>query len=289
MASTPAYVNLVGNYFRAGPAGPVDGNFWNEVVLSTTLTYDNGNYWDPSPNDALSKVPGIKPVKADRIDSPVATEWAMPAVTTYRSDSVYNRVLNSAGAWPRDPMNTRTVNDVRTRTGTLRNVSDALITSGPAAPADADNDGMPDAWETLAGLSPNDATDAAKDRNGDGYTNIEDYINCLADSLLGHPCPPPQAVEAVKNARPAGLKLLLGPNPFFGSRVNMSIEGIFPATGMARILDVSGKTVAKFRAAERMAWDGCDPAGAKTAPGVYTMRLEDKGKLLASKKIMLAR
>ena len=34
---------------------------------------------------------------------------------------------------------------------------------------DTDGDGMPDEWEKQYGLNPND--------NGDGYTNIEKYIN----------------------------------------------------------------------------------------------------------------
>jgi hypothetical protein len=42
---------------------------------------------------------------------------------------------------------------------------------------DSDNDGMPDAWEKKYGLNPNDPSDAIKDLNGDGYTNIEKYIN----------------------------------------------------------------------------------------------------------------
>lgn len=42
---------------------------------------------------------------------------------------------------------------------------------------DSDNDGMPDAWETKYGLNPNDPSDAIKDCNEDGYTNIEKYIN----------------------------------------------------------------------------------------------------------------
>jgi hypothetical protein len=42
---------------------------------------------------------------------------------------------------------------------------------------DTDNDGMPDAWEKAHGLNPNDASDALKDCSGDGYTNIEKYIN----------------------------------------------------------------------------------------------------------------
>jgi pectate lyase len=45
--------------------------------------------------------------------------------------------------------------------------------------ADADADGMPDDWETRHGLDPNDAGDAATDLNGDGYTNIEDFLNGL--------------------------------------------------------------------------------------------------------------
>ncbi|MBF0575265.1 polysaccharide lyase [Dysgonomonas sp. GY617] len=42
---------------------------------------------------------------------------------------------------------------------------------------DSDGDGMPDAWEIKYGLNPNDPSDAVKDMNGDGYTNIEKYIN----------------------------------------------------------------------------------------------------------------
>lgn len=42
---------------------------------------------------------------------------------------------------------------------------------------DSDHDGMPDAWEIANGLNPNDPSDAIKDCNGDGYTNIEKYIN----------------------------------------------------------------------------------------------------------------
>lgn len=42
---------------------------------------------------------------------------------------------------------------------------------------DSDNDGIPDAWEIKYGLNPNDPLDANGDLSGDGYTNIEKYIN----------------------------------------------------------------------------------------------------------------
>ncbi len=42
---------------------------------------------------------------------------------------------------------------------------------------DSDSDGMPDEWENQHGLNPKDPGDATMDRDGDGYTNIEEYIN----------------------------------------------------------------------------------------------------------------
>ena len=38
---------------------------------------------------------------------------------------------------------------------------------------DRDRDGMPDAWERANDLNPEDPN------NGDGYTNLEEYVNSL--------------------------------------------------------------------------------------------------------------
>jgi hypothetical protein len=46
-------------------------------------------------------------------------------------------------------------------------------------PIDTDHDGMPDDWEKSHGLNPNDPSDANADRDGDGYTNLEEYLGSL--------------------------------------------------------------------------------------------------------------
>ena len=44
---------------------------------------------------------------------------------------------------------------------------------------DTDNDGMPDTWETAHGFNPAVADDKG-DADGDGYTNLEEYLNEVA-------------------------------------------------------------------------------------------------------------
>lgn len=51
-------------------------------------------------------------------------------------------------------------------------------------PVDTDHDGLPDWWERMKGLNPNspagDFSDSNGDPDGDGYSNLEDYLNWLA-------------------------------------------------------------------------------------------------------------
>jgi hypothetical protein len=43
--------------------------------------------------------------------------------------------------------------------------------------ADTDGDQMPDTWEELFGLGPNDPADAAGDWDGDGLTNLGEFLS----------------------------------------------------------------------------------------------------------------
>jgi hypothetical protein len=80
-------------------------------------------------------------------------------------------------------VDTRLVNDVRTRTGSLIN-SQTQVGGWPElksaiSPEDTDQDGIPDSFEIAHGLKPKDPKDAAN-RAPSGYTWIEEYINSLA-------------------------------------------------------------------------------------------------------------
>jgi len=45
---------------------------------------------------------------------------------------------------------------------------------------DTDSDGMPDTWELLYGLNPQNSSDNTLDTDSDGYTNLEEYLNGTA-------------------------------------------------------------------------------------------------------------
>jgi hypothetical protein len=93
-----------------------------------------------------------------------------------------SRRLDEEGNWVanRDAVDERLVREYRDGTGKL--VYDIKDVGGFPAMArgtpydDADGDGMPDRWEKARGLDPG-VNDSAADRDGDGYTNIEEFLN----------------------------------------------------------------------------------------------------------------
>jgi len=171
----------------------------NIVEGNKKVTADN---WDGGVQlaDEYKLADFVKDIKVDKA-------FDMPVVDIQDTKKAYNFVLENAGAtFPkRDAVDTRVVKTVVT--GKAIYVQDAplfipkyvkrrlpadsykqgIITDirqvgglpeyKGRPVVDSDGDGMPDAWEKANGLNPNDPSDAVKDCNGDGYTNIEKYIN----------------------------------------------------------------------------------------------------------------
>jgi hypothetical protein len=131
----------------------------------------------------------------------------MPEFPIMSAKESFTYVLDNAGATlpKRDPVDTRVTTQVRTgninpidgvklpktqfehRRLPIDSYKNGIITDvsqvggypeykGTPYP-DADQDGMPDDWENKVGLNPKDASDAQKDMSGDGYSNIEKFIN----------------------------------------------------------------------------------------------------------------
>ena len=175
--ATLARYNFVDNAYVPGP----DSKGRIAFKESNTLAHAwfAGNSMDGViPDNPWSLVEG-----ADRPGYRLAAPVDVAPVTPDPAPSAYERVLAHAGAsLARDAVDRRVVEGVRHRTGRIIDSQGQVggwpvLRSAPA-PQDTDNDGMPDTWERSHGLDPM-RDDSAADRNGDGWTNLEDYLNGL--------------------------------------------------------------------------------------------------------------
>nr|WP_315197557.1 polysaccharide lyase [uncultured Flavobacterium sp.] len=177
----------------------VSGNF---IVGSPEVTADNWNggiqLEDLSLEQSKEYLEMIKQPKP----------FAMPQFKIMKAEEAYEFVLNNVGANipKRDAVDERIIKQVRTgkiesKDGLENAIGKEYIKRRLPADSykkgiithpdqvggypeykgkaykDSDADGIPDNWETKYGLNPKDASDANKDLNGDGYTNIEKYFN----------------------------------------------------------------------------------------------------------------
>ncbi|PTY07900.1 hypothetical protein DB347_06635 [Opitutaceae bacterium EW11] len=183
-----SYCNVVNNYFISGPNTTVAP--FTRGNLNFHL-YAAENYEDLNRNGSLDGAP-IPPAGYTTVDFQAA-RYPYPTVARLLTPSeAYAHVLASAGASKvRDRVDRRYLAEL-TSLGTLgqipTNENDPPIggpgpVAGGAAPVDSDGDGMPDVWELAVGTNPA-VQDHNGDANGDGYTNLEEYLNGLAPAAV---------------------------------------------------------------------------------------------------------
>ena len=108
------------------------------------------------------------------------TNFASSGIVPISASELENALLDNVGAsYPtRDAVDSRIINHYNAGNGVISSSGTYPTISNGTAPADSDNDGMPNTWEIENGLNINDASD----RNivqADGYTNLEYYLNFM--------------------------------------------------------------------------------------------------------------
>lgn len=197
-------VNFVNNYYQPGPATAFFYalNAQYGGFPGTQQYYFAGNVMPG--HFGLTNQEAGKKMSTERGGNLPATysawvdkEFFPSFVKTHTAEEAYTNVLADVGCnFPTlDEHDTRIIAEVRSgktnfkgsKTG-LAGLPDSQEDVGGwdnypevhrAADWDADGDGLPDSWEKSHGLNPQDASDANKDLNGDGYTNLEKYLNSL--------------------------------------------------------------------------------------------------------------
>jgi hypothetical protein len=184
-------VNYVGNYYKAGPdSGSAD------YLVSAGGSHEIFFEGNIVPRDLIRSSEKDLVVNKRHEAAPIDTDDAQIA---------YERVLTDAGAnigikcdgtvyKRRDPVDERIVSDVREGTGGKIDDPSEVggwpdIESGTPC-SDRDHDGMPDAFENRHGLNPDDPADGPADTDGDGYTNLEAFLNGSSPGGGQIPTPP---------------------------------------------------------------------------------------------------
>jgi pectate lyase len=201
-----ATIDIIGNSYKKGPASGNEREVYyrpdtdygvvgnpsvyiagNRGPSNTNPDADNWNMIDQANSWTASKTaPDLSYRRTTPMSAP-ANPITVHPVTRLDSLLLENTGacarLDQNGLWVanRDAVDNRVVKEYREGTGVIP-VTESEVGGFPAidggtAYPDADHDGMSDAWETTHGLSPSQAADQNLDADGDGYANVEEFLN----------------------------------------------------------------------------------------------------------------
>ena len=192
-------VNVVGNVYLRGPAAvtsvrrPIDVS----SKLAPQSLYVADNLYNAKP-------PNFQPPAADpwnlvgdrggrpsaKLPAPARLRAAEPLgrpPPIIPASEVLARVVKNVGATVpiRDALDARLIRELQTGKGTVGFGTKTAYTTPPVLATgpvrkDTDGDAMPDDWERAHGLDPQSASDSRADPDGNGLTNLQEYLGFLA-------------------------------------------------------------------------------------------------------------
>jgi hypothetical protein len=187
-------LNVMNNLFIKGPS--TDPNRYHvqswDIYNKGVKIYVEGNIGPKRPTTDLAD---------DAIVYPQSKKYLIGSAVGFDNYVLLNAnqlpmglgLLNNIGMTvpKRDAVDNRLVKDVENQTGRIID-HPSQVGGWPnlepgIPPSDSDGDGMPDSWELANGFDPNDPLDGPKVRDGNGYTNIENYLNSLIAGSGGSP------------------------------------------------------------------------------------------------------
>lgn len=200
----PSLNSIVGNVFIKGPdskaevkpielVGPKPGVTGTSIIKGTRV-YIADNHASSATDDPWSIVYNGTSLARSLLEAPRALAWpkaleAKPA----ENDSVLDSVLEHAGTRPaqRNGIDARVIQDVRNGTGQIINCVSDDGTSRCAKNAG----GWPDLERNTRRLEV--PANANGDDDGDGYTNVEEWLHDLAAQVEGRASTEPETDDRV--------------------------------------------------------------------------------------------
>ncbi|UOQ84815.1 pectinesterase family protein [Gracilibacillus salinarum] len=185
--------NITDNYYKPG-VNTYDSS--RQLIFADmdphSNWYLNGNYMDGSSEVTADNWKGVRSYTDVNVsDSPKEMENPLPDQSA--TDAYQDVLANSGATLPRrDAIDARIVNEVENGTGHFINSQNEVggypdFAEVESDIADEDQDGMPDQWEEEHSLDATDPADRNDDTDGDGYTNLEDYLNSIAANGSANP------------------------------------------------------------------------------------------------------
>lgn len=193
----PSSVQVIGNQYKPGTQTASDKKGITVEGISDTKLYVENNIGPgrlTNTGDDWNAVSGSTTYRANT--PPLGTSRIMVDDVSNIKDIVLAETGAGAIVPHRDPVDARIVQSFNNNTGKWIS-SESEVGGYPymnpgTPPTDSDHDGMPDSWEVAQGLNPQDPSDGNKDKNSNGYTNVEEYINGLIPISTQATILPPQ-------------------------------------------------------------------------------------------------